>query len=109
MEKQYTDAGLVDLDLYDFFDLIAKSNITDVLVIKSALEKCKKEAMGLVNTYGKMLFGEKAEDITAEKFNELHTKMLQCFAVAMYIDKKIELCIRRQDDLTPTCFKNREN
>lgn len=109
-QKQYTAAGLVDLELYDFFELIAKSSITDVLVIKGALEKCRKEAMDLVNTYGEMIFGEKADpEMTNEKFYELHTKMLQSFAVAMYIDKKIELCIRRQDDLTPSCFKNVEN
>lgn len=108
-KKQFTDAELADLELYDFFELIAKSNISDVLVIRSALEHCKVESLGLVDVYSKKCFDTEDKDYESEKFNEYLTKMMQCFAMAMYLDKKIELCQRRQEDLTPSCFKKYEN
>lgn len=104
-KKEMTKAEMLDLDLYDFFDLIAKSNISDVLIIKGVLEEGKQQMLTLANAHKKKMFDFDENTFDSKKFDEELTYMVQCFGMAMYLDKKIELCTRREDDLTPDCFK----
>ncbi len=104
-DKKLTTGDLVDMDIYDFFDLLAKSNINDVLVIKGILNKSKLEMIELANTYKSKMFDFTDKTFDSAKFDEAFTRTIHCFALAMYLDKKIEACIRREYDLTPKCFK----
>ena len=45
------------------------------------------------------------DEFDQKVFDNEFTYTIQCFAMALYIDKKIELCLRRKYDLTPDCFK----
>lgn len=101
-----TKAEIIDMELYDFFELIAKSNINDVLVIKQTLLGARKEMLDLANAHKKEMFNFTEETFDNKKFDEELTYMVHCFALAMYVDKKAELCDRRIVDLTPECFKN---
>lgn len=99
-----TKAEIIDMELYDFFELIAKSNINDMLIIKQTLLGARKEMIRLANAYKKEMFNFTEETFDNKKFDEKLTYMVHCFALAMYIDKKVELCDRRITDLTPKCF-----
>lgn len=100
-----TKADIIDMGIYEFFDLIAKSNISDVLVIKQVLLNGRKEMLELANAHKKEMFNFTEETFDNKKFDEELTYMVHCFALAMYIDKKVELCLKRELDLTPECFK----
>lgn len=99
-----TKAEIIDMELYDFFDLIAKSNINDMLTIKQTLLGARKEMISLANAHKKEMFNFTEKTFDNKKFDEELTYMVHCFALAMYIDKKVELCDRRITDLTPKCF-----
>lgn len=99
-----TKAEIIDMELYEFFDLIAKSNINDMLVIKNTLLSARKEMINLANGHKKEMFNFTEKTFDNKKFDEELTYMVHCFALAMYIDKKVELCDRRITDLTPSCF-----
>lgn len=99
-----TKAEIIDMELYDFFELIAKSNINDMLIIKQTLLGARKEMIRLANAHKKEMFNFTEETFDNKKFDEELTYMVHCFALAMYIDKKVELCDRRITDLTPKCF-----
>ena len=103
MEKQLTKSEIIDMELYDFFDLLARSNINDVLVIKRALEEGKEAMIKLAEEHKNKMFN--LEEFDQKVFDNEFTYTIQCFAMALYIDKKIELCSRRKYDLTPDCFK----
>lgn len=104
-KEELTKADIIDMELYDFFDLLAKSNVNDVFVIKGVLENATREVLGLANQYKKEMFDFTEETFDNAKFDEKMTYMVHCFAMAMYLDKKVELCSRRIQDLTPDCFK----
>lgn len=105
MKDNYTKAEIIDMDLYDFFELIAKSGVSDVMVIKGVLEDGKLEMLKLANAHKHKMFDFTEETFDNELFDNELTHMTQCFALAMYLDKKEELCLRRISDLTPDCFK----
>ena len=105
IDKQYTRAEIVDMELYEFFDLIAKASISQVLVIKQSLEKSKIETLRIAEQYKKKMFDFTSNSFDGAKFDEYFTHTIRCFALAMYIDKKITLCKRREEDLTPKVFK----
>ena len=56
MEKQLTKSEIIDMELYDFFDLLARSNINDVLVIKRALEEGKEAMIKLAEEHKNKMF-----------------------------------------------------
>lgn len=103
--EQITKAEIIDMDIYHFFDLIAKASISDVLAIKGTLIAGRAEMLKLVNAYKKEMFDFTEETFDQVKFDESFTRVLHCFALAMYLDKKIEACEFRELDLTPDCFK----
>lgn len=105
VDKQYTRAEIVDMELYEFFALIAKASISQVLVIKQSLEKSKIETLRIAEQYKKKMFEFTPDSFDGTKFDEYFTHTIRCFALAMYIDKKITLCKRREEDLTPKVFK----
>ena len=37
IEKKLTQAEIIDMELYEFFDLIAKANASEILTIKQTL------------------------------------------------------------------------
>ena len=51
------------------------------------------------------MFDFTSDSFDGAKFDEYFTHTIRCFALAMYIDKKITLCKRREEDLTPKVFK----
>lgn len=101
-----TKADIIDMDLYDFFELLAKSNVSEVMTIRGVLEDGKNEMLKLHNAYMKKMFDFTEETFSQKDFDENFTRVQHCFALAMYLDKKVELCHRREYDLTPDCFKN---
>lgn len=105
IDKQYTRAEIVDMELYEFFDLIAKASISQVLVIKHALEKSKEESLKVAEYSKNQMFAFKVDNFDGEAFDKFFTHAIRCFALAMYIDKKITLCERREQDLTPKVFR----
>lgn len=105
IDKHLKKSDIIDMELYDFFDLLARANINEVLAIKSFLQDGRTEMLNLANTHKKEMFNFTAETFDAKKFDNELTYMVHCFAMAMYLDKKIELVSRREQDLTPDCFK----
>ena len=104
--KTLTKADIIDMDLYDFFDLLAKSNVSEVMTIRGILEEGKNEMLKLHSAYMKKMFDFTEETFNQKEFDEAFTRVQHCFAMAMYLDKKVDLCHRREYDLTPECFKN---
>ena len=51
------------------------------------------------------MFNFTEETFDPTTFDEKFTRVLHCFALALYLDKKIEACEYREIDLTPDCFK----
>lgn len=105
-KEQLTKADIIDMELYEFFDLIAKSSISEVMTIRGVLSEGRTEMLELHNAYMKQMFDFTGENFDEQKFNDNFTRVQHCFALAMYLDKKIILCIKREYDLTPDCFKN---
>ena len=106
IEKKLTQAEIIDMELYEFFDLIAKANASEILTIKQTLISGKNEMLEFANSYKKKMFDFSEETFDPKVFDENLTRMVHCFALALYIDKKVTLCQRREIDLTPECFKN---
>lgn len=104
--KNLTKADIIDMDLYDFFELIAKANVSDVMTIRGVLEDGKNEMLTLHNLYMQRMFDFTGDNFDKTKFDDNFTRVQHCFALAMYLDKKVDLCHRREYDLTPECFKN---
>ena len=71
---------------------------------KKALEEGKEAMLKLADEHKNKMFN--FEEFDQKVFDNEFTYTIQCFAMALYIDKKIELCLRRKYDLTPDCFKN---
>ena len=105
-KEKLTKADIIDMELYDFFDLLAKSNVSEVMTIRGILEEGKNEMLTLHNAYMKKMFDFTEETFNQTEFDEAFTRVQHCFAMAMYLDKKVDLCHRREYDLTPECFKN---
>lgn len=105
IKEQLTKSDIIDMELYDFFDLLARANINDVLVIKRALLDGKEAMLTLAEGHKNKMFDFKDKEFDQKIFDEEFTYTIQCFAMAMYLDKKVELCQRREYDLTPECFK----
>lgn len=106
LDRNYTKAEIIDMELYDFFELIAKSSVSEMMVIRGTLEEGKIQMLELANAHKKKMFDFDKDTFNQETFDNELTYMVQCFAMAMYLDKKIELCARREDDLVPSCFKS---
>lgn len=107
MDKdKLTKADIIDMELYEFFDLLAKSSISEVMTIRGVLEDGRNEMLKLHEAYMKQLFDFTEESFNQRNFDDNFTRVQHCFALAMYLDKKVELCRRREYDLTPDCFKN---
>ena len=104
--KTLTKADIIAMDMYDFFDLLAKSNVSEVMTIRGILEEGKNEMLKLHSAYMKKMFDFTEETFNQKEFDEAFTRVQHCFAMAMYLDKKVDLCHRREYDLTPECFKN---
>ena len=103
--EQITKAEIIDMDIYHFFELLAKASISDVLAIKGTLIAGKAEMLELANVYKEEMFNFTEETFDPTTFDEKFTRVLHCFALALYLDKKIEACEYREVDLTPDCFK----
>lgn len=106
INEQYTKSDIIDMELYEFFDLLARANINEVLVIRQTLLSGKETMLKLAEEHNKKMFGFKEGEFDKSAFDEEFTYTIQCFAMALYLDKKINLCNRRKEDLTPKCFKN---
>lgn len=105
-KEKLTKADIIDMELYDFFELLAKSTVSEVMTVRGVLEDGRNEMLQLHQGYMKQLFDFTEETFDQAKFDDNFTRVQHCFALAMYLDKKIELCHRREYDLTPDCFKN---
>lgn len=104
-KEQHTKADIVDMELYEFFDLIARSNNSDVMTIRAVLQEAKGLMLECAEEHKKKMFAFDDKSFDGTQFDNELTYMVHCFALAMYIDKKITLCDRRIEDLVPEVFK----
>lgn len=95
---------LVDLELYDLFKYLETKNAGEVLIIRATFEKAKDTMLASANKFLELLTSKDGID----NFEDNLTMFTQSFAQALYIDKKLELCKRFSDELTPECFKSKE-
>lgn len=105
IDKKLTKAEIIDMELYEFFDLLAKATVSEVMTVKGILSEARGEMLSLANAHKKKMFDFNEKSFDGKQFDNELTYMVHCFALAMYLDKKITLCERRQQDLTPDCFK----
>lgn len=98
--KNMTEEQVVDLPIYDLYKLLEEATASDVLVVRGILQNAKNLTEGLANKFTKRLIEHEGEN------DDNLTMVIQCYAQAMYIEKKLELCKKFSELKTPKCFLN---
>jgi hypothetical protein len=99
------EEDIVDLPLYDLFKFLAAKNAGEVLIIRGIFTKAQDAMLSSADKFLKKL----SEESEKENYEVNLSMAIQCYAQALFIGEKIELCGKVSYDLTPECFKGVDN
>lgn len=99
------EEDIVDLPLYDLFKFLAAKNAGEVLIIRGIFTKAQDAMLSSADKFLKKL----SEESEKENYEVNLSMAIQCYAQALFIGEKIELCDKVSYDLTPECFKGVDN